>query len=365
MSITYSQVGDNYDLKDPIKKIAQAAAASTGSNLGQHGFSEITDSRGESAYVWEQGDIHMAAAIEGLGTKNMVADGMRKTTGKTYYEIIGYETVATIINDLITVGAKPLVTHAYWAVGSNEWFGDEERLKDLVAGWKNGCDTAGTSWGGGESPTLTTIVSPDYIDLGGSSVGIIEKKENLITDKKLQDGDRIILLKSTGLNANGISLARAVADKMPEGYATKLPSGMYYGEAVLNKTNIYAKLIQNIFNGGVDIHYLSNITGHGMRKIMRAKGDFSYIIEDMFEPQEVFDAVQKYAELTEYEMYDTYNMGMDYAIFVAPEDVTKTLEIIKETGFEAKDAGYIEAGERKVILKPKNITFTSESMDLR
>jgi len=365
MSITYSQVGDNYDLKDPIKKLAQTAAAQTGANLAQHGMEEITDSRGESAYVWKQGDIYMASVVEGLGTKNLVADAMRKITGKTYYDIIGHETVATIINDLITVGAKPLVTHAFWGVGSNDWFQDAPRLKDLILGWKRGCDEAGSSWGGGESPTQTSIINSDCIDLGGSSVGIIEDKKNLITDKKLQDGDRIILLQSTGINANGLSLARAVAERLPEKYAAKLPSGAHYGEAVLNRTNIYAKLFQNLFKGGVDIHYLSNITGHGLRKIMRARGNFNYNIEKIFEPQEVFGIIQKYAELSDYEMYQTYNMGMDYAVFVSPADVAKTLEIIKTTGFEAIDAGTVQSGPKQVIIKPKNLVYTSETLDLR
>jgi len=365
MPLTYSQVGDDYDRKDPVKKYAQTAAAQTGANLLQHNMREVSASRGESAYVWKQGNIYMASVVEGLGTKNIVADEMRKITGKTYYNIIGYETVATIINDLITVGAKPLVTHAYWAVGSNDWLQDGERLKDLINGWKEGCMAAGTSWGGGETPTLQNIVSPDHIDLGGSSIGIITHEKRLITDEKLCAGDKIILLKSTGINANGISLARAVANKMPEGYATRLPSGVYYGEAVLNKTNIYAKLLQSIFDAGVDIHYISNITGHGLRKIMRAKGGFTYIIEKIYEPPEVFDTIQKYAELSDEEMYGTYNMGMDFALFISPKDAERTLETIKKTGFEAKDAGYIKEGERKVILQPKNIIFNAETLNLR
>ncbi|MFA4830787.1 MAG: AIR synthase related protein [Patescibacteria group bacterium] len=365
MPIKYSDVGDDYAKKDPIKKLAQSAAAQTGANLLKHGMEEISASRGESAYVWKQNNIYLAAVIEGLGTKNLVADEMRKITGKTYYDIIGYETVATIINDLITVGAKPLVIHAYWAVGSNDWFQDEERFRDLVKGWKEGCDAAGASWGGGESPTLASIVDPLRIDLGGSAVGVIDQEKELITDKKLRASDRIIMLRSSGINANGISLARAVAEKMPDGYATKLANGQYFGEAVLNKTNIYARLIQDLFSAGVDIHYVSNITGHGLRKIMRARGGFTYVIEKICEPPEVFSAIQKYAELSDEEMYGTYNMGMDYALFVAREDVEKTLLTIKKNGFEGINAGYIEHGNRAVIIKPKNIIFTAESLDLR
>ena len=134
--ITYSQVGDNYDTKDPIKKLAQSAAKNTAKNLTNVGFSEITDTRGESAFVWQQGNILMASTIEGLGTKNLVADETRKITSKTYYDIIGHDTVATIINDLVTVGAKPLVIHAYWAIEDNAWLQDKKRMADLISGWK-------------------------------------------------------------------------------------------------------------------------------------------------------------------------------------------------------------------------------------
>jgi phosphoribosylformylglycinamidine cyclo-ligase len=365
MSITYSQVGDDYDRKDPVKKIAQSAAAATGTNLTAHDFTEHVDSRGESAYVWKQGDVHMAACIEGLGTKNIVADHMRAHTGKTYYDIIGHETVATIINDLTTVGAAPLVVHAYWAVGSNDWFGDAWRLHDLVAGWKSACDIAGAAWGGGESPTLTSIVSPEYIDLGGSSVGIIKDEKRLLTDARLCSGDRIILLKSTGINANGVSLARAVAERLPNGYATRLSDGTFFGEAILNKTNIYAKMLNEIFAADIDLHYISNLTGHGLRKIMRAKGAFTYTIEHIFEPQQIFHAIASYAELTPYQMYETYNMGQDYALFVAQADVGRALNIISSAGFEAIDAGYVRSGKRQVIIKPNDIIFRGNSMNLR
>lgn len=363
--LTYSQVGDNYDTKDPIKKIVQAAAQTTSVNLEKHGFSEITDSRGESAYVWKQDNILMASVIEGLGTKNLIADETRKITGKTYYGIVGHDTVATIINDLVTVGAKPLVIHAYWAIEDNNWLYDETRMKDLIAGWKSACDLAGVVWGGGETATMKQTVVPGTCELAGSAVGIIENKKRLITDKKLKVGDRILLIRSNGVNANGISLTRAIAKRLAKGYATKLPSGKIYGEALLTKTNIYAKLIQDLLNKKIDIHYISNITGHGLRKLMRSRQYFSYIIDNIFPPDEVFNFIQKQANLSEYEMYQTYNMSMDYALFIPEKDIKKAQKIAKEHGFDSIDAGYIEKGKKQVIIKPKNITFKAETLDLR
>lgn len=363
--ITYEQVGDNYETKDPIKKLAQNGAAATGKNLIPHGFQEVTDTRGESAYVWKQGSVYMASVIEGLGTKNLIADGMRKVTKKTYYDIIAHDTVATIINDLVSVGATPLVIHAYWAIEDNEWLADEARMRDLITGWRSACDIAGVSWGGGETPTMKQIVVPDTCELGGAAIGIIKSKKNLITDKKLKPGDRILFLKSNGVNANGISLTRAITKKLKKGYGEKLPDGTLYGEALLTKSNIYAKLIQDLQKNNIDIHYISNITGHGLRKIMRARGNFTYVIEKIFEPQEVFDFIQKHAGLNDTEMYQTYNMGMDYALFIPEKDIKRAQQIIKKHKFQSLDAGYIEKGERKVVIKPKNIEFSGERLDLR
>lgn len=361
--ITYKSAGVNYEALDPVKKYAQKAALSTSKHLKVKGFSEITDTRGESAYVWKQGNTLMATVIEGLGTKNLVADAMRKN-GKTYYENIAHDTVSAIINDLISVGARPLTLHAYWAVGDSKWLEDNTRMRDLVKGWKSACDLSGASWGGGETPTYKGIIEPETIDLGGSAVGFIKNASELLTDKKIKAGDRIIFIKSNGINVNGLSLARAVAGNLPKGYKTQV-NGKTYGELLLSKANIYAKLIAELFDKNIDIHYLVNISGHGLRKIMRGKGSFTYVIEKVFEPQEVFKFIQKHAGLSDEEMYGTYNMGQDYAIFVPERHVKKTLAIIKKNKFKGIEAGYIEKGIKQVKITPKNIIFDGSRLDLR
>jgi phosphoribosylformylglycinamidine cyclo-ligase len=363
--ITYSESGVNYEELDPAKKLALSAAKSTGKNLANFGFPEIEGTRGEAAFVWEQGKILMAAVTESLGTKNLVADEMRKITGRTYYDVIGYDAVASILNDLTSVGAKPLVVHAFWAVGESAWFNDIERARDLVSGWQAACNDAEATWGGGETPSYNNIVIKETIGLGGSSVGIIKNKKRLLLDENLKIGDRILLLKSSGINANGLSLARAVAKKLDKGYATKLSDGTLYGEAILQKTHIYAKLIQDLLDENINIHYISNITGHGMRKIMRARQKFSYVIEKIFDPQELFLFIQKNAGMTDEEIYGTYNMGQDYAIFIPKKDMEKALKIVKKNKFEGIDAGYIEKGEKQVIIKPKKLIYSGETLDLR
>ncbi len=369
-TITYSQVGDNYDTKDPINKLSQTSARQTGIYLQKYGFEEVPETRGESAFVWKQGRVFMAAVIECLGTKNLIADAMRKIADhelgrRTYYDVIAQDTIATFVNDLSTVGAKPLVIHAYWAVEDNRWLQDDQRMRDFITGWKKACDLSEVTWGGGETATSKGVIVPDTINLAGSAVGIISSKKRLLIDTKLQSGDRILLLRSNGVNANGISLTRALAKKLLKGYATKLPNGTLYGEALLTPSNIYAKVVQDLLDAGIELHYICNITGHGLRKIMRARHNFTYVLERIFDPQDIFLFIQKYANIDNYEIYQTYNMGQDYAIFMPAKDVKKAQSIIKKNKFQSINAGYIEKGERQVVIKPKNITYKGETLDLR
>ena len=125
--LTYDQAGVDYALIDPLKVTAQRAAAATAVNLAAHGFSEVVASRGESAYVVDVGPFYLASIVECLGSKALVADAMQKLTGRSYYDAIAQDTIAMAVNDLITVGATPLVVQAYWAAGGSDWFADPQR----------------------------------------------------------------------------------------------------------------------------------------------------------------------------------------------------------------------------------------------
>ena len=172
-TLSYEQAGVDYDLIDPLKVAAQRAAAATGRHLAAHGFSEVAASRGESAYVVDVGPFYIASIVECLGSKALVADEMQRLTGKSYYDGIAQDTIAMAINDLITVGATPLVVQAYWAAGGSQWFADLQRSNALVDGWKRACDTCRVAWGGGETPALAGIVADGRIDLAASCTGLI------------------------------------------------------------------------------------------------------------------------------------------------------------------------------------------------
>lgn len=364
--ITYSSTGVNYDAMDPLKRMAQLRARSTSGNLERFGMKEIESSRGESAYVWDEGNSYKAFVVEGLGTKNIVADEVRKFSGKTHYDSIAQDTVAMIVNDLITVGAAPQVVNAYFAVGNSDWFSDEKRTENLVEGWVKACNMAGAVWGGGETPTLKGIIDSSTIDLSGSAVGIIKPKERYATGDKIKGGDAIFLIESSGIHANGLTLARKVADILPEGYKTKLSDGRTYGEALLTPTYIYAKLIEELFNAGVDIHYMVNITGHGWRKLMRAERDLSYVINTIPEIPEELSVIQRVSNNDDREMYGNFNMGAGFALFIPEKDVNVSRQIsIQNHKLTAFKVGHVEEGEKQVVIKPKNIVFKATTLGVR
>src|SRR5688500_6743124 len=196
MSLSYESSGVRYDTLDAFKRACQRAAATTTAALAAHGLTEPPGIRGESAYLIETPNEYLAHVEEGLGTKNLVADAMLELTGKSFYANIGVDTVATIVNDLVTTGALPISVAMHAAVGDSSWFENVNRAEDLARGFADGCHRAGAVWGGGETPALKGIVEPDAIVLAGSAIGQIRPKSNRIAGE-VENGDAIILLASS------------------------------------------------------------------------------------------------------------------------------------------------------------------------
>ncbi len=367
--MTYASTGVSYEAMDPFKIEAQQAAVQTAGNIECHSYWEVPESRGESVYLIEGRDNYLAHVEEGLGTKNLVADAMYDRTGKSYYAAIAQDTVAMIVNDMITLGAKPLSVAMHLAVGDSEWFADQQRRHNLIDGWKKACDLAGCVWGGGETPTLKGVVYPNAVVLSGSAMGIIQPKKHRILGN-IVHGDQIIMLASSGIHANGLTMARKIAENLPEGYLTKLSDGRTYGETLLEPTIIYARLIEDLLNIGTDIHYAVNITGHGWRKLMRSQLSFTYVITEMPKQQPLFDFIKEHGAVCDEEMYGNFNMGAGFAIYVPKHEVERVLTIVESYKDDRKltawHAGYIEeSSERKVVIRPKNITFEGSTLNVR
>jgi phosphoribosylformylglycinamidine cyclo-ligase len=363
--VDYKQAGVDYAKIDPLKILAQQAAASTAGNLARHGLTEVAASRGESAYVVDCGEFYLASITECLGTKALVAEATRKLTGKTYYDRIAQDTIAMAINDLITVGATPVSVHAYWAASGSDWFDDAERARDLVAGWKAACDSCGVAWGGGETPALAGVVAPDRIDLAASCVGLVRPKSRLTLGEKLAAGDAIVLLASSGIHANGISLARKLADKIDGGYGARIDDGTLYGEALLAPTLLYSPVTEALAAAGIVPHYAANVTGHGWRKLMRHPGTFTYRFRTLPPVPPVLRFIQQHAGIDDREAYGNLNMGAGFALYVAAAEAERTVAIARQHGIDAWIAGRVEAGPKQVVIEPLGLSFAGDDLHVR
>ncbi len=367
-TLSYEQSGVNYDLIDPLKVAAQRAAAATGAHLAAHGFSEVPASRGESAYVVDVGPFYLASIVECLGSKSLVADEMQRLTGRSYYDAIAQDTIAMAINDLITVGATPLVVQAYWAAGGSDWFGDGQRAQALVNGWKAACDRCGVAWGGGETPALAGIVEAGRIDLAASCTGLINPKTRLSVGDKLAPGDAIVLLASSGIHANGLSLARKLVERLPEGYLTPVEPGVStvtYGDALLAPTVLYSPVTEALYQAGITTHYCANITGHGWRKLLRHPATHTYRIHTVPDVPPVLKFIQQHAQQDDLEAYSTLNMGAGFALFVPADQAARTVAVAEAQGVRAWVAGHIEAGPKRLLIEPLGLAFGDDALQLR
>ncbi len=364
-ALTYEMAGVNYDQVDPIKLLAQKSAKATSTQLDQHGLSEVAASRGESAYVLDAGPFYLASIVECLGTKILVADAVYRETGKSFYAAIAQDTIAMAVNDLITVGATPLIVQAYWAAGGSDWFADKQRAADLIKGWKAACETCGVSWGGGETPALAGVVEGGTIDLGASCTGIVKPKSRLSLGDNLEAGDAIVILASSGIHANGVSLARKLAERLPNGYQTDIGNGESFGEALLAPTTLYAPVTEALAKAGVTVNYCVNVTGHGWRKLLRHTSDLTYRIHTVPPVPPVLAFMQNETRLDNAEAYGTLNMGAGFTFFVAADQAEKTVAIARECGIDAWVAGAVEAGPKQVIIESIGVTYSAEDLKLR
>lgn len=363
---TYENAGVNYDVLDPFKRACQQQAAGTTGLLAAHGFSEPPGIRGESAYLVEAPDAYYAHVEEALGTKVLVADAMYALTGRSYYRQVAIDDVATIANDLCAVGALPITIAMYAAVGDSSYFSDERRAGDLAAGFADGCRLSGAAWSGGETQALPGMITAGTVVLGGSAFGRIRPKSLRIRGE-VREGNAIIFLASSGIQTNGLSLCRMLATRLPEGYLTPIGDGRGYGEALLDPSVIYVHYIAACQSAGLPLHYAAHMTGHGWRKLMRLDVPLVYRIDMVPTPPPIFDFITAASGMSPHEAYGTFNMGVGFAVYVAPEDAERAVTLAQQSGYEAWHAGSVCAdGQRKAVeILPLDISYAGESLRIR
>jgi phosphoribosylformylglycinamidine cyclo-ligase len=360
---SYRAAGVDYDALDAGKRLAMAKALSTSPLLAARGGRALDASRGEPAFVFELGEQTFAFVVEGLGTKSIIARHVLEEQGIDRFADVAYDTVAAILNDLCCVGALPLVVNAYFATGASEWYLQQQRSASLLEGWRRACTDAGCVWGGGESPSLPGMLAEQDIELAGAAVGAVPDRRSALLGESLGPGDEIVLVASSGLHANGASLARMIAGRLPDGYATKL-DGTTFGEALLEPSAMYVSLIAALLETDVELTYLSHVTGHGLLKLMRPTKQLSYRIERLPPVPPVLGFLVEQAGMDAQAAYSTFNMGTGYALYCGAGGGEQVVQIAAHLGLDAIVAGYVEEGPREVVLEPVGVRFTSDRLEL-
>lgn len=400
--LTYSGSGVNYDMMDPFKVACQKAAATTGNNslrFDEFGIKirEIPQSRGESGFrmtfeTTEGVRFNLVRVEEGIGSKDTIAKQVRESKlmasqdvgivlGKSYFRGATIDNGATIFNDISTSAASPIDLMTFIAAGSSGWFVDEEKEADIIDGNLEVANLVRAVWGGGESQALRDKMGPNEAVMAGSSMGIqfidraLYPSEDLITP-----GLRIVLFECPGPQTNGFTMLRTdlliriatelmglPAERALEAYGYDIGNGQTYGEAILTPSKIATPIIDSLVLDPetTPIKYALHISGHSWRKLMRANRPFTYVIDQVPTPPPIFQFIQETSGMDNHRIYADYNMGAYFALFVDPENVDKVKQVAQQHGQTALDAGYVEEGPKRVIIRPVDVEYKGEELQIR
>lgn len=286
----------------------------------------------------------LVSGTDGVGTKLKLAFIMDK------HNTVGIDCVAMCVNDIVCAGAKPLVFLDYIACGKNV----PERIASIVEGVAEGCVQAGAALIGGETAEMPGFYPVDEYDLAGYSTGVVDKSK-IIDNTTMKAGDVVIALPSSGVHSNGFSLVRKVFDV--ENADIKSPceelGGKSIGETLLTPTKIYVKPVLALLDN-VSVKGISHITGGGFyENIPRSIPDGlgAKINKSAVKILPIFDLIAKRGNISERDMFNTFNMGVGMSIVVAPEDAQKALEVLRANGEDPYIIGEIIQSEEKIIIE--------------
>jgi len=251
---------------------------------------------GTFANIIDLGEYALAMATDGVGSKVLIAQELDK------YDTVGIDLVAMNVNDLLCIGAEPIAMVDYLAMACI----NDDIAKEIAAGIFEGARQANVAVVGGETATLPDMicgVGNKGFDIAASAIGVV-KKDNIITGEKIEVGDVVVGFKSSGIHSNGLTLARKV-----------LPKSMW--NTLLTPTRIYVKDVLPLIEK-VDVHGMANITGTGMLNLNRLT-EYGFKLDNLPEPPVVFKKIQEIGEVSDEEMYKTFNMGVGFCVILDRE----------------------------------------------
>ena len=282
----------------------------------------------------------LVSGTDGVGTKLKIAFMLDK------HDTVGIDCVAMCVNDIICCGAKPLIFLDYIALGKNI----PEKVADIVKGVADGCVETGCALVGGETAEMPGFYPVDEYDLAGFSVGVVDK-DKMINPENVQPGDVLIALPSSGVHSNGFSLVRKVfeLEEKPRNIFREF-NGSTLGETLLTPTRLYVKPMLKLIDA-VQVKSIVHVTGGGFyENIPRALNARTKALIDRSKVRvlPVFEEIQKVGNISEHDMFNTFNMGVGMIAIVSEQDADKALATLKEEGEDAYVIGQVQEGQQGI-----------------
>jgi phosphoribosylformylglycinamidine cyclo-ligase len=327
--MTYAAAGvDTARQKEAIKALASSI------RFSRKGVGAPLLGLTQFAGLVEFGDRALAICTDGVGTKMLVAEAMRK------WDTVGIDCIAMNVNDCICVGAEPIAFVDYIATSAP----DPEVTKAIGAGLNVGAKQANVTLAGGETAILPEVVNG--WDLAGSCIGYVSK-DRILDGRSVKPGDVLLGLASTGLHSNGYTLARKIIAKHKAKMTDTEPQlgGRSLGAVLLEPTRIYVRPILRL-RDSVELHGLANITGGGLKNIPRINAKVRYRITDPMPVPPIFRLLQDWGGVSDEEMHKTFNMGMGFVAVVAAGDENEARRLLRAE--KAKVVGVVEKGKDAV-----------------
>ncbi len=283
----------------------------------------------------------LVSGTDGVGTKLKLAFALDR------HDSVGIDCVAMCVNDIACAGGEPLFFLDYIACGKNR----PERIAEIVKGVAEGCCQAGAALIGGETAEMPGFYPEDEYDLAGFAVGIVDE-EDIITGEKIEDGDMLIGIASSGVHSNGFSLVRKIFEMTPDAlseYDAEL--GTTVGEALIVPTKIYVRALRALRDQGIEIRGCSHITGGGFYENiprMLPDGIRAVVKKDSYEVPRIFRMIGERGEVEPRVMYNTYNMGIGMVLAVSPENAAPAVKILGDAGETPYIIGHAVSGGKGV-----------------
>jgi len=322
--MTYAKAGVDID-----RKSESISALVKHLKFRRKGVGRPLDMPGHFTGIIDFGELALTLCTDGVGTKLLIADELRK------WDTIGIDCIAMNVNDTICVGAEPVAFVDYIAIDRP----DEKKTSEIGKGLEEGARQSNMTIVGGEIAVLPELIRG--FDLAGTCLGVV-KKDDIITGQKIRPGDAIIGLPSSGIHSNGLTLARKIVEASGTGYRKKVGGlSRPIGRELLEPTTIYVRQVLAILRA-YEVRGMANITGGGLRNLLRLKQGVGFEIERPLKPSPIFAALQELGEVTDVEMYQTFNMGMGFCVIVPGKSAD---DVVKMAGKGAEIVGRVVRGK--------------------